>query len=88
MKIKISRLAEKQLAKIPDHIRRKFEYWCSLIRYVGMREVRQHRSIHDEPLKGERAGQRSIRLSKSYRVIYREMSEEMIEILEVNKHEY
>ncbi len=44
---------------------------------------------HDEPLKGQRIGQRSIRLSKSYRAIYIEHNDDIIiEVIEVNKHEY
>lgn len=46
---------------------------------------------HDEPLKGKRVGQRSIRLNRAYRAIY-EIDEtgqvHFIEVLEVNKHEY
>ena len=46
---------------------------------------------HDEPLKGMRAGQRSIRLSKSYRAIYelkRERECSCVSIEEVHKHDY
>ncbi len=45
---------------------------------------------HDEPLKGDRKGQRSIRLSRSYRAIYRVVKDHVVFILveEVNKHEY
>jgi proteic killer suppression protein len=45
---------------------------------------------HDEPLKGSRAGQRSIRLSRAYRAIY-EMKKDTVEFVsveEVSKHEY
>ncbi len=53
--------------------------------------MRKIPDFHDEPLKGNRKGQRSIRLSKAYRAIY-EVSEkgqmEVVEILEVNKHDY
>jgi len=57
----------------------------------GMAEVRKLKGFHDEPLKGDRKGQRSVRLNKAYRAIYRETSSDEIEIaevLEVNKHEY
>jgi proteic killer suppression protein len=44
---------------------------------------------HDEPLKGDRLGQRSIRLSRSYRLIYIESQElGVVKVVEVNKHEY
>jgi len=45
----------------------------------------------DHALKGDRKGQRSAYLSKSYRVIYHLDKEEtffIIEVLEINKHEY
>ena len=47
--------------------------------------------FHDEPLKGKRQGQRSVRLNRAYRAIYVERGTgavELIEVLEVNKHEY
>ena len=91
MKIILSSRAKKQLRKVPDHIKTKFEYWCDLVDFTGLLEARKYKGFHDEPLKGERKGQRSIRLSKSYRAIYVEIdknSYEIIEVLEVNKHEY
>lgn len=53
--------------------------------------VRKIPSFHDEPLKGDRKGQRSIRLSKAYRAIYKigkQGNLEIAEIIEVNKHDY
>lgn len=47
--------------------------------------------IHDEPLKGDRFGQRSIRLSIRYRAIYevkRTGRVEFVSIEEVSKHGY
>ncbi len=49
------------------------------------------KDFHKKPLKGERKGQRSIRLNKAYRAIYieNELKEiVIISIVEVNKHEY
>lgn len=57
----------------------------------GIDEIRKIPGFHDEPLKGKRTGQRSIRLSKSYRAIYIEYSENEIDIVsveEVSKHDY
>ena len=45
----------------------------------------------DEPVKGARAGQRSVRLAKAYRAIYRIAAEgtvEFVSVEEVNKHAY
>lgn len=91
MKVILSNFARKQLDHCPDHIARKYDYWVDLLKTVGLREARKYKGFHDEPLHGSRRGQRSVRLSKSYRIIYRELDanrHEIIEILEVNKHEY
>jgi addiction module RelE/StbE family toxin len=51
----------------------------------------QCKGFHDEPLKGKLQGQRSVRLNRAYRAIYVEHETgevELIEVLEVNKHEY
>jgi proteic killer suppression protein len=61
------------------------------IELLGAREVRKRPGFHDEPLHGDRKGQRSIRLNKAYRAIYIETQNgeiELVEILEVSKHEY
>lgn len=45
---------------------------------------------HDEPLKGARVGQRSIRLNRAYRAIYVIKNDgiEFGSVEEVNKHDY
>jgi proteic killer suppression protein len=91
VKIIVSAKAKKQLKKVPEFIRTKFDYWCDLITDIGLRESRKYKGFHDEPLKGERRGQRSVRLSKAYRAIYVEIKRgeyEIVEVIEVNKHEY
>ncbi len=91
MQILISSTAKKQLNRCPEHVSRKFEYWMDLLRSIGLREARRYKGFHDEPLHGDRKGQRSVRLSKAYRIIYREVEPslyEIIEVLEVNKHDY
>jgi proteic killer suppression protein len=53
--------------------------------------LRKLPGFHDEPLKGRRKGQRSIRLSRMYRAIYvvkRDGSLEFVSVEEVSKHEY
>ena len=91
MKVRITSSANKQLKKCPNYIQTKFEYWVDLVFSIGLAEARKYKGFHDEPLKGKRKDQRSIRLSKAYRAIYQELAEgefEIIEVLEVNKHEY
>ncbi len=81
----------KQLCLLPINIREKFYAWATAIDKVGIQEVRKKPGFHDEPLKGKRIGQRSIRLNKAYRAIYItriDGSVEIVEVIEVNKHEY
>lgn len=90
-KVTWNRAVDKQVGRVPEVIGRKFRIWVALVEESGIREVRKSKGFHDEPLKGTRHGQRSIRLNKAYRAIYeeRETGEvELIEVLEVNKHEY
>lgn len=82
---------EKQLKKLPNFIVIKLLEWAKSVELKGLREVRKIPGYHDEPLKGNRQGQRSIRLSKGYRAIYIEESDGKINLViieEVNKHEY
>lgn len=81
----------KQLETIPVHILEKFRAWVLAVETDGLRRTRILPGFHDEPLKGKRKGQRSIRLSRAYRAIYIESKDgyvELIEVIEVNKHEY
>lgn len=86
-----SRLAEKQLLRIPSHIREKLYQWVERVEEFGIYEIRLIKGYHDEPLQGKRLGQRSIRLNSSYRAIYYESVSGklvLIKILEVTNHEY
>jgi len=86
-----SRQVEKQLDRSPHYIRDKFAAWAVAVERLGLREVRKLSGYHDEPLKGKRKGQRSIRLSRSYRAIYVESDNgeiKIVEVLEVSKHDY
>lgn len=89
--VKLSRKAEDDLIKIPGHIVFKLQVWIDGIKNEGLREMRKRPGFHDEPLKGKRKGQRSIRLNKAYRAIYEIDTTgtiHFIEVVEVNKHEY
>ena len=88
-KISVSRIFEKQLVKTPHFIRKKVVLWVYLVETNGIWEVAKSPGFHDEPLKGERAGQRSVRLNRAYRLIYKVIADRVhIELLEVHKHEY
>jgi toxin HigB-1 len=89
--IDISKKAQKDLRTIPKHIVKNFQRWALLVEDIGIVEVRKIKGYHCEPLSGNRAGQRSVRLSKSYRLFYTEEPDgeiNVIAILEINKHEY
>lgn len=65
--------------------------WIDDVEDRGLWEVRKSPGYHDEPLRGIRQGQRSIRLSRSYRAIYiiKEDGEiEFVSVEEITKHEY
>ena len=87
----LTKKARKELYKVPKRIIRKFKVWVDGVEEEGLFVMRKIKSYHDEPLQGERFGQRSIRLSKSYRAFYVEKKDKkitLIEILEINKHAY
>lgn len=87
----LKRKAEKDLSHLPLHILNKFRGWIKFVELYGIREARMIKSYHDEPLEGNRKGQRSIRLNRAYRAIYIELVDkeiEIIEVIEVHKHDY
>ena len=83
------RRVEKQIRRIPTEILKRYEKWKDIVELSGPRGLRLIKGFYDEPLGGERKGQRSSRLSKQYRVIYRvEGDRLLVEVLEVNPHDY
>lgn len=93
MKIYVVHMSEsmqKKYHKIPHHIQEVFNYWVSIVKKVGPIEMRKINSFRDHPLKGKLNGLRSTSLNRSYRVIYKIIGEENIEIyvIEINKHDY
>lgn len=80
----------KEMYLIPNYVLYKFKTWVQSVQEIGLEETRKIPGYHDEPLKGKRKGQRSIRLNKSYRVIYRieEHLVKFIEVIEINNHDY
>lgn len=89
-RVEITRLAEKQLRKVPRHIVDNLMIWVAAVEHDGLEAVRKVRGYHDEPLKGDRAGQRSIRLSHAYRAIYeiKEGTARFVSVEQVSKHKY
>lgn len=86
-----SKRVEKQLSGLPGQIQVKFQTWLESIRRMGIVNTRKRPGLHDELLKGQRFGERSVRLNRAYRVIYIETDSgefKVIQVIEVNKHEY
>jgi toxin HigB-1 len=79
---------QKNLRKIPLPIKRKLFTWVAAVEERGLEEVRKIPGYHDEPLKGDRQDQRSIRLNKQWRAIYRIVNKkiEFVLIQEVTPH--
>jgi proteic killer suppression protein len=75
----------KELRKAPHFIVRKLNKWARDVERLGIEEVRKVPGYHDEPLHGQRRGQRSIRISKGYRAIYVEYAEGSIKIISIEE---
>ena len=89
--IDVKKSALEKLEKMPLHIVTKLEHWVDAVEKYGISAVRKVPGYHDESLKGDRKGQRSIRLNRAYRAIYEEKVTgeiNLILIVEVSKHEY
>jgi proteic killer suppression protein len=89
-KVEISKGAKKNLKSVPQQIFRKLMSWVGAVEKSGIEEVRKIPGYHDEPLFGDRKGQRSIRLNLNWRAIYiiKSNGVEFVEVQEVNKHDY
>jgi len=69
----------------------KLQAWVESVANDGLEETRKIPGLHDEPLKGQRTGQRSIRLSRAYRAISTLTTTgvfKFVRIVKVTKHEY
>jgi toxin HigB-1 len=89
--IELTKSVQKDLTKVPGFIKDKLLLWIDAVERLGIYQVRKIPGFYDEPLKGDRKGQRSIRLNKAYRAIYTEGQRKevhIISVIEVNKHEY
>ena len=89
--VKLSVKAMKDLKNLPAHVVHKLQAWIEMVGDEGLGEVRKIAGYHDEPLKGKRKGQRSIRLNIAYRAIYiinEDNVLQFVEIMEINKHDY
>ena len=77
--------------EIPERVLSKLLFWQESVESLGIRGARRQKGLHDEPLKGRRAGERSVRLTGSWRAIYVESENDqflLIAVQEVNHHDY
>jgi toxin HigB-1 len=88
--VELSSLVKKQLKKLPAHIVVSFQNWVEDVEERGVEEVRKIPGYHDEPLRGELKGLRSIRLSRGYRAYYRIVDGQVkfVNVERIDKHEY
>lgn len=87
----LSKNAHKKLKKLPKHVLIQFDLWVEVIETEGYMCMQSVRGYRDHALTGNRKGQRSSSLSRSWRIIY-VLDEKSncicVEVLEVNHHEY
>lgn len=91
VEVLFSKRARKQLSKLPKHVAATLAEWVDLVSREELAGPQSIPGYHEEVLRGERRGQRSSRLSRAWRVIYRVDAAGEITIvlvLEVSKHEY
>ena len=76
--------------RVPIQVATKLQIWIDDVKDRGLEEVRRTPGYHDEPLKGSRAGQRSIRLNKTWRAIYdvHHGVAKFVQVEEVTPHKY
>lgn len=89
--VEYSKFAAKQMRRLPGEIQDNIDVWQKSVERLGLPETMKLKGYHDEPLKGQREGQRSVRLNRAYRLIYEKTDRDDIVILgvkEVNKHDY
>jgi proteic killer suppression protein len=89
--VTLSVRVNKDLRRCPVFIVRKFMAWVGAVQLDGLEQTRRLPGYHDEPLRGEWKGYRSIRLNRSYRAIYSIQDDGVLEFVlveTVNKHDY
>ena len=91
MEVQLSKAARKQLAKVPQHIVRKFALWRDLVRFEGLAAARAIPGFRITPSTLTGGGTGPYRLSDAYRAIYivhSAGSVETVYVEEGNKHDY
>ena len=90
-RVAIAERARRQLRQAPGYIVDKLMAWIEAVEEDGLEATRRVPGFHDEPLKGKRRGQRSIRLSRQWRAIYEIRTDgggQLASVEEVTPHAY
>lgn len=80
---------DRQVAKVPREVLKRYEKWKDIVRLSGPPGVRLIKGFHDEALAGEWRGFRSSRLGDQWRVIYRVDTDALAYYIEsITAHDY
>ena len=82
-------VTDKILQKVPQQVRSAYTEWLNTVKELGLFRIRKELAgkYHDEALKGDRVGQRSVRLNQQWRAIYVETALG-IDVIEITPHKY
>ncbi len=79
----------KTLNKLDKSIRAAYSAWKAIVSNHGFGGLRKVKGFHFEKLKGKRKGLNSCRLNKGYRVFFKKINNVfVVEVVEINKHDY
>ena len=79
----------KLLKSLPIDILKRYEKWKDIVVISGPKGLRLIKGFHDESLKGELKGNRSSRLGKKYRIIYKVVeSNVLVQVVDLTPHDY
>ena len=90
-RVVLAERSRRQLRRVPGHSVNKLMAWIEAVEEDGLEATRRVPGFHDEPLKGTRRGQRSIRLSRQWRAIYEISASggaQLVSVEEVTPHVY
>lgn len=86
LKVVFTKDSLKSYLKIPANLRNKIDTWIDLVETRGINKARESPGYKDHRLVGDRVGQRSIRLNRTWRLVY--VEKEDIIIVEIHAHKY
>lgn len=88
--VRESKTFAKQISKAEGHVKVKYFTWYESVKSRGLLSVQKEIVWKDHELKGDRKGQRSIKLGGKWRAIYIILNDEIeiIEMQELTPHDY